>query len=585
MYTSNGTASGFARNQWSADRRPNDVSPDHHLSTSVSDPTHQISSDTKSSTPPTTIILRRLPRNTGIDALRSMLLFAKDLNRVEFVSPTRTEDNGYATAIATFRTAAGAVEAQERLNGKPNASNEANMIVEVADGEHANSFASRRNTIDGDTSRQQISPASSNGSSNNSASHRQSSRFGETFAATASQAVQSPKGSMPLHISPDFPNPESSTHYHNLFSPQSPVGNGFGDNFRNAGRSVINDDTLDDDTGALLRDPLAYARNGHQQGTRRTTTNGSQAQMPPTNAFGSLSLNTAAANGSNGNSHNNSSLTSPRPMQPRRQSSSAAGTPAGLHGMQTNGNFTAPYARYNHPPANPADQNPPCNTLYVGNLPLDTSEDELKQLFSKQRGYKRLCFRVKQNGPMCFVEFEDTSFATKALNELYGHMLHNSVKGGIRLSFSKNPLGVRTGQMNGMGPTSPLGPQAMAFGGNGLYPPPGFSSPSGPPPGLGATLPPPSLRGPSQHGAQMSPLPSHQPFSKLQDGMYGSDMYSPGNQHSGQHFRAGGGGHQSQSGYQSAYQNGYHGGYANLGANGYFGGPNGGIHNDYQNAR
>ena len=76
--------------------------------------------------------------------------------------------------------------------------------------------------------------------------------------------------------------------------------------------------------------------------------------------------------------------------------------------------------------------------MYVGNLPVDTSEDELKAVFSKQRGYKRLCFRTKQNGPMCFVEFEDVSFATKALHELYGHPLHNSVKGGIRLSFSKN---------------------------------------------------------------------------------------------------------------------------------------------------
>ncbi|CAI4218224.1 unnamed protein product [Parascedosporium putredinis] len=90
-------------------------------------------------------------------------------------------------------------------------------------------------------------------------------------------------------------------------------------------------------------------------------------------------------------------------------------------------------------PVNPADQNPPCNTLYVGNLPIDTSEEELKAIFSKQRGYKRLCFRTKQNGPMCFVEFEDVSFATKALHELYGQPLHNSVKGGIRLSFSKNP--------------------------------------------------------------------------------------------------------------------------------------------------
>ena len=100
------------------------------------------------------------------------------------------------------------------------------------------------------------------------------------------------------------------------------------------------------------------------------------------------------------------------------------------------------------PPVNPADQNPPCNTLYVGNLPVDTSEEELKALFSSQPGYKRLAFRTKQNGPMAFVEFEGVSSATKAMQELYGVLLSNSVKGSIRLSFSKNSLGVRDTQLD-----------------------------------------------------------------------------------------------------------------------------------------
>ncbi|KAF9914610.1 hypothetical protein BX616_007921 [Lobosporangium transversale] len=95
------------------------------------------------------------------------------------------------------------------------------------------------------------------------------------------------------------------------------------------------------------------------------------------------------------------------------------------------------------PPINPGDQNPPCNTLYVGNLPMNTSEEELRALFSRCPGYRRLCFRTKSNGPMCFVEFENIEYATQALNELYGNPLSNSVKGGIRLSYSKNPLGVR----------------------------------------------------------------------------------------------------------------------------------------------
>ncbi|KAI7850032.1 hypothetical protein BDC45DRAFT_573349 [Circinella umbellata] len=92
---------------------------------------------------------------------------------------------------------------------------------------------------------------------------------------------------------------------------------------------------------------------------------------------------------------------------------------------------------------NPADQNPPCNTLYVGNLPPNANEEELKTMFFSCVGYQRLSFRNKSNGPMCFVEFEDISCASKAMQDLYGSPLSNSVKGGIRLSFSKNPLGVR----------------------------------------------------------------------------------------------------------------------------------------------
>jgi hypothetical protein len=98
-----------------------------------------------------------------------------------------------------------------------------------------------------------------------------------------------------------------------------------------------------------------------------------------------------------------------------------------------------------------ADQNPPCNTLYVGNLPPSTSETELRDLFSRAPGYKRLCFRPRPNGPIVFVEFEDISYAQHALMELHGTLLSNSLKGGIRLSFSKNPLGVRLTNNNNNG--------------------------------------------------------------------------------------------------------------------------------------
>lgn len=135
------------------------------------------------------------------------------------------------------------------------------------------------------------------------------------------------------------------------------------------------------------------------------------------------------------------------------------------------------------PPENPANQNPRCNTLYVGNLPSDASEDELRMIFVPQRGYRRMCYRTKSNGPMCFVEFGDIKTATRALQELYGRTLSNSDNGGIRLSFSKNPLGVRTTPGN--------------FGGFNVgigNPPSGFAV-NAPPARLGLSVPPPGLEG------------------------------------------------------------------------------------------
>ncbi|EEB97489.1 hypothetical protein MPER_03182, partial [Moniliophthora perniciosa FA553] len=104
---------------------------------------------------------------------------------------------------------------------------------------------------------------------------------------------------------------------------------------------------------------------------------------------------------------------------------------------------------------NRMDQNPPINTLYVGNLPTspppmgyhspDILEESLRELFRLRPGFRRLSFKQKNSGPMCFVEFEDVSAASKTMNELSGNTLNGLVKGqGIRLSYSRNPLGVRT---------------------------------------------------------------------------------------------------------------------------------------------
>lgn len=102
-------------------------------------------------------------------------------------------------------------------------------------------------------------------------------------------------------------------------------------------------------------------------------------------------------------------------------------------------------------------ENPPCNTLYVGNLPPSVCEMELRSLFGETIGYRRLILKSKAGGsPMCFVEFQDIQTATIAMESLYGTLLSSSTKGGIRLSYSKNPLGIRATSMSNSTSTTSL---------------------------------------------------------------------------------------------------------------------------------
>ncbi|KAF2492874.1 hypothetical protein BU16DRAFT_92780 [Lophium mytilinum] len=434
---------------------------------------------------PPAIFLRKLPSSSDREAVRNILLFSQDMIDCELVPSSKyPEDKGFASAVARFRSIEGAKEARNLLNGKRNASNDANIIVELVQDGLPGTIGSRRNTVDS-TSTRQGSVSAASGISSNGQNGRQSSRYNGTFQH---MEKMSPPNATPGLGNGEFP-------VQNLFSPTSPVSTSF--NHRNLGKSVINDEA-DDESDGLLQETIGFAT-GSQQ---------SQAAMPrrttnpsiPVSRFSALSLNT---NGTNGMTSpplpNYSSPRSGAPVQSPSTTLSAMSphtTPSSLNNLGPNASyqqFSQHFPRHNYPPVNPADQNPPCNTLYVGNLPIDTSEDELKAMFSKQRGYKRLCFRTKQNGPMCFVEFEDISFATKALNELYGHPLHNSVKGGIRLSFSKNPLGVRTGQPSSMGCATPLQQSSVmpGFGGNGGSLTPGFTTATGPPPGLSV---PPGLQ-------------------------------------------------------------------------------------------
>ncbi|KAI5239560.1 hypothetical protein E4T43_06676 [Aureobasidium subglaciale] len=429
------------------------------------------------------IRIRRLPRHFTDDALGNLLIFAKDIDDTKFVQPSDQstgEDSGFSSAIAIFHSEAGAMEAKERLDGKTLSGHQAPMIVEVISPTPTNYNGSRRNTVDGTAIRQQtISGASNNPNLSENTLSRQSSRFTSTWQNIPSQNVTSPLTSPLVSTANvfDFPAPDGSNRLQGLFSPQSPVANAYSDLNRVSGKSVINAGQDDDETGELLKDPVGYAQNGRNYDSVLSS-------------FNNLSLDTSRTNGNSYSSYV-ASPSSPNYASPHSVRSPALPGPARAPTASSNGTYQTRNLKHDYPPANPADQNPPCNTLYVGNLPVNTSEDELKSLFSKARGFKRLCFRTKSNGPMCFVEFEDTSYASHALHELYGVQLHNSYKGGIRVSFSKNPLGVRSDNRNhpGMGPHA--GPPGY---GNGM-PGSNFGAAAGPPPGL------PGLPGQQTHVA------------------------------------------------------------------------------------
>ncbi|TWU74600.1 cell cycle RNA binding protein whi3 [Metarhizium rileyi] len=406
-------------------------------------------------TPMVRVLIRRLPLNTSKESLRLMAVWSKELEDVELLPADKSEDDGFRSALLRFRTMAGALEAKNMLDGRSNISNDAEMIVEVLSNTPP---TARRNTVEHASA---MPPVTSSGGPAPLPASQQPSRF-NGFQPMDNSVSPTSNNAFPPH---ELFYPDASSHYHSIFSPQSPIGNHLSERPRISGKSLISGDFEDDDeTSDLLKDPVAYAENGATSQRRAT------APQIPIGGMAGLSLGTNHSQG-------------PASLPPYMSPLSPANAPAPGLGYPVNGHG---YPRHNFPPVNPADQNPPCNTLYVGNLPIDTSEEELKAMFSKQRGYKRLCFRTKQNGPMCFVEFEDISFATKALHELYGHLLHNSVKGGIRLSFSKNPLGVRSGQGPGQSSNNSMGTMGGMIGGGTN----GFASTHGPPPGLAA---PPGL--------------------------------------------------------------------------------------------
>ena len=468
------------------------------------------------------IVVHHLPRSTSYETLQSMFLCAKDFVGADFFPDA--DQSGSRSAIARFQTMDAAEQVKANLNGKSTVSAGNPIVAEIWEASPNNGPLGRRMTFDMGMMRNGASSISSSASSNG-INGRHLSRFNSTFG---------PSGGLPPFANGQTngthaqPGDLSSPDYHNAYQSTK---NHSPNSHRVSGKAMIGEEGDDEEQAAILSDSLAYAQNDYPPPSARSSHRPSLPHFP-SSAFSGLSLNSGPST--------SGPLTSPPASDlPSSRSTMSMQSPNGIYSPTSSTGPNMPfhlmnqqYPRHHFPPVNPADQNPPCNTLYVGNLPVETSEEELKTIFSKQRGYRRLCFRTKQNGPMCFVEFEDISMATRALNDLYGHPLHNSVKGGIRLSFSKNPLGVRAGQhpnshmAGSQAPPAPQGPMPSMPSMTPMQP---FSTANGPPPGLAA---PPGLNNQSASGGP-SGMGPYSPMGSMHgmNGMMGQvhpSMMTPG---------------------------------------------------------
>ncbi|MCO5554400.1 hypothetical protein L7F22_007930 [Adiantum nelumboides] len=118
------------------------------------------------------------------------------------------------------------------------------------------------------------------------------------------------------------------------------------------------------------------------------------------------------------------------PLQPVAQPMVAPGAPAGYVPMQN------------------TKDNPPCNTLFVGNLGESTSEAELRGIFSGQPGFRQMKVLRQGRSTVCFIEFADVNSAIAVHNNLQGAIVTSSDRGGMRLQYSKNPFGRKKEFMN-----------------------------------------------------------------------------------------------------------------------------------------
>jgi hypothetical protein len=88
----------------------------------------------------------------------------------------------------------------------------------------------------------------------------------------------------------------------------------------------------------------------------------------------------------------------------------------------------------------------PITTLFVASLGMNTTEAEIREIFHLLPGFRRMrVSRPKPGGPpVAFVDFVDVQSSTAAMNALQGTQLQGCDRGGLRIEYSKSPMGAPT---------------------------------------------------------------------------------------------------------------------------------------------
>ncbi|KAK4587798.1 hypothetical protein RGQ29_018981 [Quercus rubra] len=91
-------------------------------------------------------------------------------------------------------------------------------------------------------------------------------------------------------------------------------------------------------------------------------------------------------------------------------------------------------------PVQNAKDNPPCNTLFIGNLGENINEEELRGLFSAQPGFKQMKVLRQERHTVCFIEFEDVNSASNVHHSLQGAVIPSSGSVGMRIQYPSSIL-------------------------------------------------------------------------------------------------------------------------------------------------